>query len=61
MELEDIRITYVASGVLREFDEMMERTLKPLGFKRWASGYEFGKSKRDLAFSRIPSLVNKDA
>lgn len=37
-------------------DIVIERALEPLGFRRWASGYDFTENKRDLAFEREEKL-----
>lgn len=31
-------------------DQKIERALEPLGFKRWASGYDLTTGERDIAF-----------
>ena len=31
-------------------DQKIETALAPLGFKRWASGYDLTNGERDLAF-----------
>ena len=33
-----------------KLDKKIERALRPLGFKRWASGYDLTTGERDLAF-----------
>ena len=37
----------------RELDERIEEAVNPLGWKRWASGFNRLDGKRDLAFDLI--------
>lgn len=51
--MENIKIFYKSEKVEKDFDNAIEKFLKPLGFKWWASGYNFVEGIRDLAFDKI--------
>ena len=47
----EIKVIYKAKGKIDvNLDEKIETVLAPLGFKRWASGYDLTTGVRDLAF-----------
>jgi len=46
-----LKIIYKKKEKIDEnLDQKIERALEPLGFKRWASGYDLTTGERDLAF-----------
>ena len=46
---------YYDGGLNTELDSLFEKTLKPLGLRRWASGMNMVTQERDLAFTDTPS------
>lgn len=50
-EKKKIALTVIYDGTVdRKVDRAIEKALKPLGFRRWASGFNLLTKKRDLAF-----------
>lgn len=48
-----VNLTVIYDGkVDTKLDKQIEEALKPLGFRRWASGFNFCEGKRDLAFEK---------
>jgi len=39
-------------AVHKDIDDAIERALEPLGFERWASGYNLTEDCRDISFDR---------
>ena len=54
MAKQRLRVVYDGPGIDTELDEAIEKALAPLGYKRWASGYDLVDDERDLAFEREP-------
>ena len=47
----ELKVVYKKQDRIDEnLDQKIERALEPLGFKRWASGYDLTTGERDLAF-----------
>ena len=47
----ELKIIYKKSNRIDEsLDQKLETALAPLGFKRWASGYDLTTGERDLSF-----------
>ena len=47
----ELKVIYKKQDRIDEnLDQKIERALEPLGFKRWASGYDLTTGERDLAF-----------
>ena len=39
-------------GFDSKLDQAIANTIKPFGYKRWASGFEHGTNVRDIAFEK---------
>jgi len=55
-----IALTVIYDGTVDvKVDKVIEKALKPLGFQRWASGFNLGSKKRDLAFEKKEPIPQK--
>jgi len=43
---------YYNGGLNTRFDNAIEKVLNMFGYRRWASGMEFGSGVRDLCFEK---------
>lgn len=50
--MDKLQISYFADNIDEDRDKQIEEAMESIGYKRWASGYDLIKAKRDLCFER---------
>lgn len=49
---QELKVYYDSEVINPHLDDAIEDAVKAFGYKRWASGYDVIKHKRDLAFDK---------